>query len=254
MIEGSDDPAPLARWQNATVVDITPRTPHIKSFTLTPLQPLAFKAGQHVDLRLTAPDGYRAMRSYSIASSPEHDRRIELAIERLENGEVSPFFHDVVAIGAAIELRGPLGGHFVWSRDDGGPLLLIGGGSGVVPLMSMIRYRMSRAATVPVVLLLSARTWDEVLFRDELLALDQSHKGFVLALTLTREAPRRARDYGRRIDAALIAEVLALSPAEPRHVFICGSNAFVNEAADGTVAAGILPGSIKTERYGGNSS
>jgi ferredoxin-NADP reductase len=251
MIEGSADPKLLTRWQNATVIAITARTPHIKSFTLAPLQPFAFRAGQHVDLRLTAPDGYRAMRSYSIASSPERDGQIELAIERLENGEVSPFFHDVVAIGDEIELRGPLGGHFVWSRDDGGPLLLIGGGSGVVPLMSMIRYRMSMAAAVPVVLLLSARTWEEVLFRDELLALDQLQNGFVLALTLTREAPRRERDYGRRIDAALIAEVLALSPGEPQHVFICGSNAFVNQAADGTIAAGILPARIRTERYGG---
>jgi ferredoxin-NADP reductase len=250
MIEGSADPKPLTRWQTATVVEITARTPRIKSFIVTPRQPFAFRAGQHVDLRLTAPDGYRAMRSYSIASSPDHDGRIELAIERLDNGEVSPFFHDVVAIGDEIELRGPLGGHFVWSREDGGPLLLIGGGSGVVPLMAMIRYRMRMAASVPVVLLLSARTWDDVLFRDELLALDQLRKGFVLALTLTREAPRRAGDYGRRIDAALVADVLALSSSEPQHVFICGSNAFVNGAADGTIAAGILAARIRTERYG----
>jgi ferredoxin-NADP reductase len=251
MTEDSADPKSPTRWQTAIVAETMARTPRIKSFVLTPHQPFAFRAGQHVDLRLTAPNGYRAIRSYSIASSPEQDGRIELAIERLENGEVSPFFHDVVAVGDEVELRGPLGGHFVWSREDGGPLLLIGGGSGVVPLMAMIRYRMSMAATVPVVLLLSARSWEDVLFRDELLALDQSQNGFRLVLTLTREAPRRKHDYGRRIDAALIAEVLTLSPGEPRHVFICGSNAFVNGAADAMISTGILPTRIRTERYGG---
>ena len=131
MTEQASGPSGITHWQTATVVKIMTQTPHIKSFFLEPVEQFAFRAGQHVDLRLTAPDGYRAIRSYSIASAPEDASRIELAIERLDEGEVSPFFHDVVAVGDEIELRGPLGGHFVWSREDGGPLLLIGGGSGV---------------------------------------------------------------------------------------------------------------------------
>ena len=143
MTEQASEPSDSTHWQTATVDEIVAQTPHIKSFFLVPVERFAFRAGQHVDLRLTAPDGYRAIRSYSIASAPEDAGRIELAIERLDEGEVSPFFHDVVAVGDEIEMRGPLGGHFVWSNEDGGPLLLIGGGSGVVPLVAMIRHRVA---------------------------------------------------------------------------------------------------------------
>ena len=230
---------------------IVPRTPRIKSFVLAPPRPFAFRAGQHVDVRLTAPDGYRAVRSYSIASAPEDPDRIELAIELLEDGEVSPFFHEVVALGDEIELRGPLGGHFVWTVADGGPLLLVGAGSGVVPLVAMLRHRRAAASDVPAALLLSARGWDDVPFRDELLDLHDRRDGFALALALTREAPRRAGDHGRRVDAAMVAEVLALLPGPPRHVFVCGSNPFVNAAADGAVTAGVAGAHIRTERYGG---
>jgi len=191
------------------------------------------------------------MRSYSIGSSPEDSSRIELAIERLEEGEVSPFFHDVVEVGDEIELRGPLGGHFVWSQTDGGPLLLIGGGSGVVPLMAMIRYRMHAARDVPCVLLLSARAWKDVLFRDELLALHELRRGFALVLTLTREPPRRDSDYGRRIDTLLVADALTFLPGAPKHIFICGSNSFVNGASDGAISAGLPSAAIRpsvTER------
>jgi ferredoxin-NADP reductase len=138
--EVSDAP-PDTKWQNAKVVEIIQRTPRIKSFFLALSKPFDFLAGQHVDLRLTAADGYRAMRSYSIAPAPGERRTIELAIDLLDNGEVSPFFHEVVAIGDEIELRGPLGGYFVWAPSDGGPLLMVGGGSGLVPLMSMVRDR-----------------------------------------------------------------------------------------------------------------
>lgn len=237
-------------WQSVVVSDIVQRTPNIKSFFLDLPQPMSFTAGQHVDVRLTAPDGYRAMRSYSIASSPDGKRRIELAIERLENGEVSPFFHDIVAIGDTIEIRGPLGGHFIWSVGDGGPLLLAGGGSGVVPLISMLRHREASKSQVPTVLLLSARTWADALFRDELVALDGRRDGFSLVLTVTREAPRRAGDYGRRIDAMMVADALANLPGVPRVAFVCGSNQFVNAAADGAIAAGVSPAVIRTERYG----
>jgi ferredoxin-NADP reductase len=222
----------------------------IKSYFLALPQPFTHRAGQHVDLRLTAPDGYQAIRSYSIASAPSQTGEIELAIERLKDGEVSPFFHDVVAVGDEIELRGPLGGHFVWSAADGGPLLLIGGGSGLVPLMAMVRYRQQVGSTVPTILLLSARTWDDVLYREELLELQRLANGFVLVLALTRDFPRREGDYSHRIDAALVADVLDRLRSLPKHVFICGSNPFVNSATEAALAAGLPATMIKTERYG----
>ena len=164
-------PTSTIRWQPATITKIVHNTPRVSSFWFRPSEPFAFKAGQHVDIRLTAPDGYRAQRSYSIGSAPEDSPEVELTIERLDDGEVSPFFHDVAEVGDDIELRGPIGGHFVWEVADGGPLLLLGGGSGVVPLMSMIRDRASRHSRVPMVLLFSARTFGDVLFRDELACL-----------------------------------------------------------------------------------
>ncbi len=249
----TDAPAvltPAVRWQTAVVTEIVTRTPTIKSFFFALSQPFVFRAGQHVDVRLTAPDGYRAMRSYSIASAPEDPGRIELAIELLENGEVSEFFHEVVAVGDSIDLRGPLGGYFIWSAADGGPLVLVGGGSGVVPLMAMLRHRRAVKADVPAVLLFSARTWDNVLYRDELFELERHQDGFTLVLTLTRERPRRAGDYDRRVDAAMMADVLARLPSVPKHVYVCGSNAFVDSAADGAVAAGISAPDVRTERYG----
>jgi ferredoxin-NADP reductase len=239
-----------AKWQSATVIAIESRTPRIKSFLLAPKTPFRFQSGQHVDLRLTAEGGYVAMRSYSIGSSPSDPRHIELAIERLDNGEVSTFFHDAVVVGDEVELRGPLGGHFTWGPQDGGPLLLIGGGSGLVPLMSMVRQQRSAAPDVPVVLLLSARTWDDVLYRDELLEADSSLRGFKLFLALTREPTRRDVDYGRRIDNHIVADLLRHLPARPKLVFICGNNPFVNVAADGAIACGIPTENIKTERYG----
>jgi ferredoxin-NADP reductase len=237
-------------WQSATVMEIIPRTPRIKSFVLKLSRPFDFRAGQHVDLRLTAPDGYRAMRSYSIGSAPDSTGTIELAIEYMKDGEVSPFFHDVVVVGDEIELRGPLGGYFNWTEADGGPLLLVGGGSGVVPLMSMIRHRQAIGSKIPFALLLSARHWDDVLYRDELIDLHGKANGFMLALTLTREPPRREGDHGRRVDTAMTREVLARLPGPPRLVYVCGSNAFVNSAADGTVASGVAASVIRTERYG----
>ena len=169
-----------------------------------------------MDVRLTAPDGYQARRSYSIASAPEAGGGIELAIERLDDGEVSPFFHDVAAVGDEIELRGPLGGHFIWEESDGGPILLVGGGSGVVPLMAMVRHRTLRNKAVPVALVFSARIWDEVIFRDELIGLDDRRDGFDLVLTLTREPARRPADYSRRIDAAMVTRVLSRMSGPPK--------------------------------------
>ncbi|HEY2035300.1 MAG TPA: FAD-binding oxidoreductase [Rhizomicrobium sp.] len=246
------DTAPSADgpWQSATVMEIIPRTPHIKSFVMKLSRPFAFLAGQHVDLRLTAPDGYFAMRSYSIGSAPDNTGTIELAIEYMKDGEVSPFFHDVVVVGDEIELRGPLGGYFNWAEADGGPLLLVGGGSGVVPLMSMIRHRQMVGSKAPFVLLLSARHWDDVLYRDELLDLHGKANGFTLALTLTREPQRAGVDYSRRVDTPMIMEMLARLPEPPKLVYVCGTNAFVNAAADGAVASGVAASIIRTERYG----
>jgi ferredoxin-NADP reductase len=239
------------RWQEATITAISTLTPRVKSFMLTPSAPFPFRAGQHVDVRLTAPDGYQAERSYSIASAPEAPEHIELAIERLDDGEVSPFFHDVAQVGDTIELRGPIGGHFVWEVKDGGPLLLLGGGSGVVPLTSMLRHRAARGSNVPVLLLFSARTFEDVIFRDELLALDAKGDGFQLALALTREPARRPGDFGRRVDAEMVAELIGRLPEPPRLVFVCGGNPFVEAASQGALSAGVVPAIIRTERYGG---
>jgi ferredoxin-NADP reductase len=250
MTEDGPGPSNITRWQTAALVEIAVQTPRIKSFFLKPAEPFTFRSGQHVDLRLTAPDGYKAIRSYSIASAPEDAGRIELAIERLDKGEVSPFFHEVVAVGDEVEMRGPLGGHFVWSNEDGGPLLLIGGGSGVVPLVAMIRHRTATANQTPIVLMLSARKWDDIPFREELLDLQSRKDGFALVLTLTREAPHRAGDYGRRVDASMITEVISTFASKPGRVFVCGSNAFANVAADSVTSSGLSPSLVKVERYG----
>jgi ferredoxin-NADP reductase len=239
------------RWQQAKITAIVSQSQRIKSFFFAPSEPFAFRAGQHVDVRLTAPDGYQAQRSYSIASAPESDGKFELAIERLEDGEVSPFFHDAAEVGDDIELRGPIGGHFIWSASEEGPILLLGGGSGVVPLVSMVRHRAARGSTIPMLLLYSARTWKELAFRDELMTLDAAGDGFQFFVALTREAGRRAKDFSRRIDAQLASELLASLPALPGRVFVCGSNPFVEAATRSVIEAGINPAIVRTERYGG---
>ena len=192
-----------------------------------------------------------AMRSYSIASPPDGSGIVELAIERLSDGEVSPFFHDVAAVGDEIELRGPLGGHFLWPEGAAEPVFLIGAGSGLVPLMAMIRQRRIKAQNVPTALLLSARTARDVLYAKELQAIEFDDPSFVLSLAITREAPSRETDFARRIDGAMVQEVIARLPSTPAHVFVCGSNGFVNIATDGALLAGLAAATIKTERYGG---
>lgn len=240
-------------WQEATVVDVVAQTPTVKSFFLKPPHWRSFMAGQHVDVRLTAPDGYRTERSYSIGSAPSADGIIELVVERLADGEVSPFFHEVVAPGDSIEMRGPIGGHFTWAPKDGGPILLVGGGSGVVPLMSMLRHRASVAPEIRMVLLYSARRWSEVIFREELMRRAESEPGFSLVLTITREKPALEGLRSGRIDRALIAEVLdRFGGGKPRISYICGATAFVEVASMFLVEAGLPFGSIRTERYGGS--
>lgn len=239
------------QWQNAVITRIETLSPRVKSFFFRLAEPIAFRPGQHVLLRLTAPDGYRAQRSYSIASAPGSGKAadVELAIERLDDGEVSPFMHDVAQTDDEIELGGPIGGHFNWSPEDGGPVLFIGGGSGVAPFMSMLRHRAAIGSRVPATLVFSARSREELLFFAELSELAASGDGFSLMVALTREAVAHPFRAGR-IDAAFIAGIVSGMKMPLRHVMICGSNPFVEVAAEGTMAAGIDAALIKTERYG----
>lgn len=238
-------------WQNATITRIETLSPRVKSFFFRLPEPMSFRPGQHVLLRLTAPDGYRAQRSYSIASAPgpTDAEELELAIERFDDGEVSPFMHDAAQVDDEIELRGPIGGHFNWSPEDGGPVLFIGGGSGVVPFMSMLRRRAAIRSRVPVALVLSARLREDLLFFNELSKLAAYGDGFSLLVTLTRQAGTHPFRAGR-IDADFIAGIVSAMKMPVRQVLICGSDPFVETAAEGTIAAGIEPGIIKTERYG----
>lgn len=237
-------------WQPATITDIVARSGRVKSYFLKPEKPFSYSAGQHATVRLTAEGGYRAQRNYSLASAPEQGEIIELAIERLDSGEVSGFFHDTAMVGDEIEIKAPIGGHFIWSVADGGPIVLIGGGSGVVPLMSMLRHRVAQNDKTPVVLLYSARNWDEMIYRDELFAAHDRRDGFDLVLTLTRDTARRTGDFSRRIDDAMIADVLGRLPGAPKQAFCCGSNPFVEMAAHGLMDAGISSKIVRTERYG----
>ena len=243
------EPARL-RWLDATVDRIVDQTPTVKSFFLRTPEPFPFVAGQHVDVRLTAPDGYQAQRSYSIGSAPGDDT-VELVIERLQTGEVSEFFHEIVQVGDKIELRGPIGGHFNWLPGDGGPTLLVGGGSGVVPLVSMLRARQRAGSTAPFVLVYSARSFAEVIFREELMASAAAGDGFSLILTLTREAGPVPGSRLGRITRETIAEAMSLLGAPPRLAFVCGATAFVEVASMFLVEAGVPAPRIRTERYGG---
>jgi ferredoxin-NADP reductase len=250
----NEAPTPQERivWQEAPVTSVIAQTASVKSFFLKPPQWHGFTAGQHVDVRLTAPDGYQAQRSYSIGSAPGGDT-IELVVEKLDDGEVSPFFHDVVQPGDKIEMRGPIGGHFNWGPGDGGPILLVGGGSGVVPLVSMLRHRARVAPQVKMILVYSARRFDEVIFRDELMRRATGDPDFSLALTLTRETVPMPGQRTGRIDRAFVAEVLSRFGGErPRLSFVCGATAFVEVASMFLVEAGLPFASIRTERYGGS--
>jgi ferredoxin-NADP reductase len=242
--------APQSPWHEAVIERIEPQTPRVKSiFLRTSIEP--HEAGQHIDVRLTAPDGYSAQRSYSIASAPG-SKSVELAVERLENGEVSPFLDDVAQPGDPIEIRGPIGGHFIWRGEDGGPLLLIAGGSGVAPLMAMLRHRAAVAPDTHALLVYSTRTWQELIFRDELLAAEQRDPRFRLVVTTTRDARHRPSDYERRLDGPTLMEIVGRWAQSPSHVYVCGATSFVETVADALVAEGIPAGDIRTERYGGN--
>jgi ferredoxin-NADP reductase len=206
------------------------------------------RAGQHVDVRLTAEDGYQAERSYSIASAPE-DADVVLTVERLDDGEVSPYLTEELQPGDTIELRGPIGGYFVWEEKRGGPLFLLAGGSGVVPLRAMLRHYLAIGSTVPVRLLYSARSLGDVIYRDELQRMIDDH-GLDIRFTLTREQPPGWRGYSGRIDEALLADGVFPADEHPL-VYICGPTAFAESAADALVALGYDPSTIRIERFGG---
>lgn len=204
-------------------------------------------AGQHVDLRLTAQDGYQAERSYSIASAPEAPD-LSLTVELFADGEVSPYLVEELRPGDQFEVRGPVGGYFAWRVQDGGPLLLLAGGSGLVPLMAMLRHHAAQHSAVPARLLVSSRTFEDVLYRDELAALS-GRSGVEVAFTLTREQPEGWTGYSRRVDAEMLAAV-GPSPAEEPKIFVCGPTAFVESVADRLVELGHRPGTIRAERFG----
>ena len=228
-------------------MEVVEETAKARSIVLDPDGWPGHRAGQHVDVRLTAEDGYEAQRSYSIASAPE-DGYLTLTVERLEDGEVSPYLVDVLRQGDELELRGPVGGYFVWEEALGGPLLLLAGGSGIVPLRSMLRHRAAVESTVPVRLLYSARTLDDVIYRDELARL-AAYDEVDIRFALTREWPEGWRGYRRRIDAKILEEV-AWPPDERPLVYVCGPTAFVEVAASALVGLGHAAERIKTERFG----
>jgi ferredoxin-NADP reductase len=242
-------------WRLGAVVDTVQETPRARTIVLDVPGWEGHLAGQHVDLRLTAEDGYQAQRSYSIASPPE-DPRLALTVERLEDGEVSPYLVDELRVGDRLELRGPIGGYFTWTVGDGGPLLLVAGGSGVVPLMAMLRHRVAAGgeATGPrtgaaVRLLYSSRSYDEIIYRDELARLAVPGGPIEVVHTLTRARPPGWRGYDRRIDRAMLAEV-AWPPSQRPRIFVCGPTRLVEAVASDLLALGHEAARIKTERFG----
>jgi ferredoxin-NADP reductase len=232
-------------WQLADVVESIEETPRVRSLVLRAPEWAGHRAGQHVDVRLTAEDGYQAQRSYSIASAPE-DESLVLTVERLDDGEVSPYLTDELRAGDALELRGPIGGYFVWAPQNGGPLLLVAGGSGIVPLRAMLRHRRRSGSDVPVRLLYSSRSLEDVIYRAE---LDEPADGVEVVHTLTREQPPTWTGYARRVDEALLGEV-AWPTGERPLAFVCGPTSFVETVADGLVELGYPPEQVKTERFG----
>ncbi|HXA41491.1 MAG TPA: ferredoxin reductase [Candidatus Solibacter sp.] len=234
-------------WQLGEVVELVTETPSVMTLVLSATGWKGHRPGQHIDVRLTAEDGYQAQRSYSIASAPQAGR-LAITVERLDDGEVSPYLAGELVAGDRLEFRGPIGGYFVWDGTDGDrPVLLVGGGSGVVPLMSMIRHRSTIGATTSMRLLYSARTLEDVIFRDE---IEQVAKdGVAVYQTLTRTQPPGWTGYGRRIDRAMLEEV-AWPVRDAPLALVCGPTSFVEVAAEILVGVGHDPRSVKTERFG----
>ena len=236
-------------WQIAVVTAIKPETAEVKTLTLALPNWTPHRPGQHYDVRLTADDGYAAQRSYSIASEPERTGEIDVTVERIADGEVSPFLLDTVVVGDRFEVRGPIGGYFVWDASIEGPLLLVAGGSGVVPLMAMVRHRSRARSATPTRLLFSSRRLEDMIYRDELERLAGRGDGFVVIHTLTRSQPPGWTGYARRIDESMLREVAAPLGSGVRG-YICGPTALVETAANALVRLGLPPERIRTERFG----
>jgi ferredoxin-NADP reductase len=234
-------------WQLAGVVELVDETPRCRSLVLDPPTWPGHRAGQHVDVRLTAEDGYQAQRSYSIASAPE-DPNLVLTVERLEDGEVSPYLVDELRPGDELELRGPIGGYFVWEERLGGPLLLVGGGSGIVPLRAILRHRIATASEVEVRMVYSSRSLEQVIYRDELLEADAAD-GVEIRLALTREWPQGWRGHRGRITQDQLG-AMSWAPGHRPLIYVCGPSGFVQTVSEGLVGAGHDPGRIRTERFG----
>jgi ferredoxin-NADP reductase len=241
-------PAAL-EWQIGKVTRVITETPQTKTLTLALPKWVAHQPGQHYDVRLTAPDGYRTERSYSVASEPERVGEIDLTVERIVDGEVSPYLDDVLMAGDQLEVRGPIGGYFVWDVSLGGPLLLIGGGSGVVPLMAMLRHRAAEHSHIPARLLYSSRTADDVIYRAELERLAAADAALKVALTFTRGAPPGWTGHQRRIDTAMLREVMQ-PLGNDVHSYVCGPTLLVEAVSTALVAMGLPAERVRTERFG----
>jgi ferredoxin-NADP reductase len=235
-------------WRVAEVREVIPETTRVKTLALSVPGWPGHVPGQHVDVRLTGEDDYQAQRSYSIASAPETSR-VALTVECISNGEVSPYLVDELRAGDRFELRGPIGGYFVWTAAQGGPLFLIAGGSGVVPLMAMLRHRSAAGSTVPAALIYSSRTLDDIIYREELARLAARDDGLTVAHTLTRARPAEWTGYARRIDRAMLGEAGFPASARPR-IFVCGPTSLVESAGQLLLELGHERSRIKTERFG----
>jgi ferredoxin-NADP reductase len=240
---------PALAWQIGRVTRIKTETPQTKTLTLALPMWMAHRPGQHYDVRLTAPDGYRTERSYSAASEPERAGEIDLTVERLDDGEVSPYLDNVLVPGDRLEVRGPIGGYFVWDPSLGGPLLLIGGGSGVVPLMAMLRHRAARQSRIPARLLYSSRSADDVIYRAELERLARGDDALEVLFTFTRHAPPGWTGYQRRIDTAMVHEVVQSLGGSVR-AYVCGPTLLVEAVSNALVEMGLPAERIRTERFG----
>jgi ferredoxin-NADP reductase len=239
------------QWMTATVREVIDETPRVRSLVLDIADWPGHKAGQHVDVRLTSDDGYQAQRSYSIASAPDASH-VMLTVERLADGEVSSYLAGELRVGDKFEMRGPIGGYFGWATALGGPLFLVGGGSGVVPLMSMLRHRAAEKSNVPATLLYSSRTAEDIIYRaelDRLAGQGTAGDGFTLAHTLTRQKPVEWSGLRRRIDRDML-ESVGFAPALKPRIFICGPTPFVESAARELRGLGHAAQLIKTERFG----
>lgn len=244
---------PVRDWQIATVTSVSIESSRVKLFTLELAKETKFRAGQYFDIRLTAPDGYQAQRSYSVTSNPDDTSSIELAIELIPDGEVSSYFHEVVETGEQIEVRGPIGGHFTLSPNFTKPVLLVGGGSGIAPIISMLRHRRHSDRIAPTVLIFSVRTESDFLFGDELEEMAQTDPDFHLIVTTTRQAKKATvakNRETRRIDRPMIDHAIALLGKTPARAYICGGTGFVESIGNHLLDLGLAYDDIRTERFG----